>query len=68
MHLDPESVASLAGILGALVGAITFLFRALIESKDSMIKLLTEDRNYWRGVAQGATHQQYPYPPSGVGD
>jgi len=66
MTITPEFLGTLFTVVGALAGAITFLFRSLIESKDATIKLLTEDRNYWRGVSQGMSqHPQYPYPPTG---
>ena len=57
-----EDALSLAGILGALIGAISFLFHALINSKDEQNKQLrheledvSTDRDFWRDVALGTT-------------
>lgn len=51
---------SLAGVLGALIGCISFLFHALIASKDDQLKELRReldeqaaDRDFWRDVALG---------------
>lgn len=56
-----ETLAGVGAIIGALIGAITFLLRALIHSKDAEIKELSEERDYWRDIAMGT--RVHPKPP-----
>lgn len=57
-EINATTLAALGAIGGALTGAITFLFRQLIESKNEIIKLhqdaLSHEREnaeYWRDNA-----------------
>ena len=52
MTIDGAFLAGLGALLGALIGLVTFLFRALVASKNETIRVLTEDRNYWKTLAQ----------------
>ena len=58
--MSPEAITAVGTIVGALIACITFLFRALVSSKNETIRVLTEDRDYWRGAAMGR-------PPSSTG-
>lgn len=51
--MSPEAVTAIGGIIGALIATITFLFRALVVSKNDTIKIVSEDRDYWKEVATG---------------
>lgn len=47
--MEADNVILILGaIAGTLTGAISFLFKALIESKDNRINELVDDRDYWR--------------------
>jgi len=55
-----EDLLTLGAVIGALTGSISFLFHALIASKDAQLKEarahLEEaviDRDFWRDVALG---------------
>ncbi len=39
-QLNGQTLLTIGGIIGALVGAVTFLFKALLASKDSQIATL----------------------------
>ena len=52
MTIDGTFLAGLGALLGALIGLVTFLFRVLVQSKNETIQILTEDRNYWKTLAQ----------------
>lgn len=60
--MDVENIIVILGaVAGTLTGAISFLFKALIESKDTRINELVDDRDYWRDVVMsqamvGAEH------------
>lgn len=41
-------IVILGAVAGALTGAISMLFKSLIESKDSRINELVDERDYWR--------------------
>lgn len=46
-------IVILGAVAGALTGAISMLFKSLIESKDSRINELVDERDYWRDVVLG---------------
>lgn len=59
-ELNGSTLAGIGAILGALSGAVTFLFKQVVQAKDAHIHDLTdrvanlaEDRDYWRDVALG---------------
>ena len=67
-ELHGSTLAGIGAVLGALSAAVTFLFKALIESKDKTIAELISERDYWRDVAMGTVeirpyHERTP-PPS----
>lgn len=41
-------VTAVAAIIGALAGAVGFLFKALVNTKNQRINELVEERDYWR--------------------
>jgi len=47
-ELNGTTLAGIGAVLGALVGALSFVFRQLIVAKDSQISDLKGDRDYWR--------------------
>jgi hypothetical protein len=46
--LNATTLAAIGGVMGVLTGAISFLTRSLLKSKNDQIKALTSDRDYWR--------------------
>lgn len=48
--LDGSTLAAIGGVIGALAGAITFLFRQLIASKDAQIAALIAEMRDQRAV------------------
>ena len=47
--MDGENIIIILGaVAGTLTGAISFLFKSLIESKDNRINELVDERDYWR--------------------
>jgi hypothetical protein len=50
-ELNGTTLAALGGIMGVLAGAITYLMKHLLASKDQQIDDLAADRDYWRGFA-----------------
>ena len=57
-----EEALSIAGVIGTLIGALTFLMHVVVNTKDEQIKELhrerddlAEDRDFWRDVALGTT-------------
>lgn len=63
IEFGAAEVATVTALLGALTGAITFLFKALISSKDNVIHELLDERNYWRDMAVGRIQERPPDPP-----
>ena len=57
--MSPEAVTAIGTIIGALIAAITFLFKALVSSKNETIKILEQDRDYWRGAAEGRHYYEH---------
>jgi hypothetical protein len=60
IEFSAGEIATMAALLGALTGAISFLFKALINSKDNVIHELLDERNYWRDMALARIE---PNPP-----
>ncbi|HET9540489.1 MAG TPA: hypothetical protein VFQ46_07810 [Candidatus Limnocylindria bacterium] len=59
-ELNGQTLIGIGAVLGALAGAVSFLFKALISSKDGELKIVKErlddaldDRDFWRDVALG---------------
>jgi len=50
-ELNGTTLASIGAVLGALVGALSFVFRQLIVAKDSQIFDLKSERDYWRNFS-----------------
>ena len=50
----------LVSLLGALAGAIAFLFHTLVESKDERIGELLVERDYWRNLVGIEAHLANP--------
>jgi hypothetical protein len=55
-----DDLLTLGGVLGVLIGSISFLFHALIAAKDNQLKEVRAhlaetilDRDFWRDVALG---------------
>lgn len=48
-----SALLALGTILGALTGAIGFLFKQLVDTKNAQIRELTRDRDYWQSTALG---------------
>jgi len=45
-----DPVVLIAAIIGALAGAVTFLFRQLVLTKNRAINTLTDERDYYRAI------------------
>lgn len=59
-ELNGQTLIGIGAVLGALAGAVSFLFKALISSKDNELKHVKDrlddaldDRDFWRDVALG---------------
>lgn len=46
--LNSATLLAIGGLMGVLTGAITFLTRQLLRSKNSQIEDMKQDRDYWR--------------------
>ena len=46
--LNTTTLAAIGGIMGVLTGAISFLTKALLDSKEKQIAELQKDRDYYR--------------------
>lgn len=51
MTLDPQTIVAIGSFIGGLIGAIGWLFRMLIASKNEQIRELESDRDIWRDMA-----------------
>lgn len=45
-----DPIVLIAAVVGALAGAVTFLFRQLVGTKNRHISELTDERDYWRKI------------------
>jgi len=45
-----DPIVLIAAIIGALAGAVSFLFRQLVMTKNRRIDDLTDERDYWRQI------------------
>ncbi|HKA95280.1 MAG TPA: hypothetical protein VKD66_03355 [Streptosporangiaceae bacterium] len=54
--LSGSTLAAIGAVLGALSGAITFLFRQLVASKDAQIASLKQEIEAQRGVMMAEIH------------
>ncbi|HKA94623.1 MAG TPA: hypothetical protein VKD66_00010 [Streptosporangiaceae bacterium] len=54
--LDPGTLAAVGALLGGLSGAVTFLFRQLISSKDAQIAALAREIEAQRTVMMAEIH------------
>jgi len=45
-----DPIVLIAAIIGALAGAVSFLFRQLVLTKNHRINDLTDERDYWRKI------------------
>lgn len=50
-ELNGTTLTGIGAVLGALVGALSFVFRQLIVSKDAQIQDLKGERDYWRSFS-----------------
>lgn len=48
--MDSNAVVTTGGVVGLLGGAIVFLFKVLIDSKNVRINELLDERDYWRDL------------------
>lgn len=69
-----DIVVLIAGVLGTLAGAIAFLFRQLVITKNKRINEVLDERDYWRGIVlkeHGVAdydawyQEQHPMPKAG---
>jgi hypothetical protein len=51
--LNTTTLAAIGGIMGVLTGAISFLTRQLLRSKNDQIKALEKDRDFYRDHVMG---------------
>jgi len=61
--MDSNAVVTTGGGVGLLGGAIVFLFKVLVDTKNGQINDLTDERDYWRSIVlkQGEINGQ-PLP------
>src|SRR6516162_4146281 len=61
-----DQILVTGAIIGGLAGALAFMFRALVASKNQRINELIDERDYWRGLvgieARIANPEQHPLP------
>jgi hypothetical protein len=69
-----DQVVLITTLVGSLAGAVSFLFRQLVITKNRRINELLDERDYWRGVVlrdKGVPsyeewyEQQHRPPPGG---
>jgi hypothetical protein len=51
--ISVETVVEIGALVGALCGGLIWAFKALVVSKNTQIRELTEDRDVWRALALG---------------
>ena len=51
-----DPVVLIAAIIGALAGAVSFLFRQLVMTKNRRIDDLADERDYWRKIVLAFSH------------
>ena len=51
MTLSVETIVEIGALIGALCGGLIWAFKALVASKNTQIRELTEDRDVWRALA-----------------
>lgn len=74
MTLSTDTLVAIGSLIGGLVGAVGWLFKAMIRTKEHRINELVDERDYWRDVVlQGKElpdweeweRRRHPAPPSG---
>jgi gas vesicle protein len=50
VSLTPDQIIHIGAFIGGLVGAVAWLFKALIKSQDARVHELEDERDYWRDV------------------
>jgi hypothetical protein len=73
--LNTTTLAAIGGIMGVLTGAISFLTRQLLKSKNDQIRALEKDRDFYRehvmveieGSSLNATQERGPAQVHGRG-
>lgn len=48
--MNVDTLVIVTSLIGALAGAVSFLFRQLIITKNKRINELLDERDYWRGI------------------
>jgi hypothetical protein len=69
--VNVDAVVVVSAIIGALAGAVSFLFRQLVIVKNRRINELLDERDYWRHIVivekglpdYGAFYEQQHHPP-----
>lgn len=51
MTIDPQTLVAIGSFIGGLIGAVGWLFRVLLQSKNEQIRELSSDRDVWREMA-----------------
>jgi len=49
--LSPDTIVAIGSLIGGLIGALGWLFRMLVISKNEQIRELESDRDIWREMA-----------------
>lgn len=72
--MQVDALVLVTALVGALAGAVSFLFRQLVITKNKRINELLDERDYWRGIVlhdKGITsyedwyNEQHRMPPAG---
>lgn len=74
MTISTDTLVALGSLVGGLVGAVAWLFKSMIRTKEIRINELVDERDYWRDVVlQGKDlpdweewqRHRHPLPPPG---
>jgi hypothetical protein len=72
--LNSDTIVAFGSIIGGLIGAVAWLFKSMIKTKETRINELVDERDYWREIVlKGASlpeweawqQHRHPAPPPG---
>jgi hypothetical protein len=50
VSLGGDSLVGIGSVIGGLIGAIAWLFKSMIRTKETRINELVDERDYWRDI------------------
>lgn len=74
MTLSSDTLVAIGSLIGGLIGAVAWLFKSMIKTKEVRINELVDERDYWREIVlKGAElpeweawqQHRHPAPPQG---